>query len=585
MEQKKIQIGKILLEQMLITEEQLETAMAEQNKTGKKLGQALVDLGFVDEDQLLQVLSNQMNIPLIDLRNYPINAEVTTVLPEAEARRLHALVLNKDEQGYFVGMVDPLNLLALDELERVLQDPIHLAIVREADLQKIIDVTYRHASQITDLSQELSVEMGKHDYDISDLASGLSYADAPVVKLIQYIFEDAAKVNASDVHIEPDEHVLRLRLRIDGVLHEQILKQRNIADALSLRLKIMAGLNIAEKRMPQDGRFSVKIHNKNYDVRLSTLPAQNGESVVMRLLNQSAEVIKLDNVGMPQDVLKKIRKIMTMPNGLLLMTGPTGSGKTTTLYGMLAELNTPNVKIITVEDPVEYRLPRIIQVQVQASIHLDFARVLRSILRQDPDIIMIGELRDQETAEIAMRASMTGHFVFSTLHTNDAVSSAERLVDMGVESYLVASTLRAVISQRLVRRICQNCRTDYTPTPQEDMWLKSVIKPTTPVKYKYGKGCSFCYQTGYKGQAGIFELLEMTHPLAEALRKHDTQEFNRIVKEEMHHKSLIENGFDLVKEGLTTISEVMYFSGDILPEINAELRKKDAQVEKTEEST
>ncbi len=583
MEKKKIQIGKILLEQMLITEEQLEKAMTEQNQSGKKLGQALVDLGFVDEDQLLQVLSNQMNIPLIDLRNYPINPEVTTILPEAEARRLHALVLSKDDNGYLVGMVDPLNLPALDDLERELQLPLRLAIVREGDLQKIIDVTYRHGSQIVDLSQELSAEMGHQDFDISELAAGLSYADAPVVKLIQYIFDDAAKVNASDVHIEPDEHVLRLRLRIDGVLHEQILKQKNIADALSLRLKIMAGLNIAEKRMPQDGRFSVKIHNKNYDVRLSTLPAQYGESVVMRLLNQSAELIKLDQIGMPKDILEKIRRVMTMPNGLLLMTGPTGSGKTTTLYGMLAELNTPNVKIITVEDPVEYRLARITQVQVQANIHLDFARVLRSILRQDPDIIMIGELRDQETAEIAMRASMTGHFVFSTLHTNDAVSSAERLVDMGVESYLVASTLRAIISQRLVRRICQNCRTDYTPTAQEKIWVSMMMGDHHDhISFKYGKGCSFCYQTGYKGQMGIFELLEMNQPLAEALRKHDTQEFNRIVKEDMHHQSLIDSAFQLVKEGITTISEVMYFSGDVLPEINAEIKEKKLDVEMVE---
>jgi len=579
MEMQKIQIGKILLEQMLITQEQLDKAMTEQALTGKKLGQVLVDLNFIDEDHLLQILSEQLHIPFIDLRTYPINVELINKLPEQDARRLHAIILAKDETGFLVGMVDPLDLLAFDELEHILLQPVHLTIVRENDLQQILDIAYRHAEEITHLSQELAVEIGSHNFDIENLTKGTSYADAPVFRLIQMIFADASRVNASDVHIEPDEHVLRLRLRIDGVLHEQILKEKNIAEALSLRLKIMGGLNIAEKRIPQDGRFSLKSRNKNYDVRLSTMPGQYGESVVMRLLNQSAEMIHLDQIGMPENMLKEVRKIMSLPNGLLLMTGPTGSGKTTTLYAMLAELNTPRVKIITVEDPVEYRLPRITQVQVMPAIHLDFARILRSILRQDPDIIMIGELRDHETAEISMRASMTGHFVFSTLHTNNATSSAERLVDMGVESYLVASTLRAVISQRLVRRICQNCIENYKPTMYEEIWLSSVVPGYKSMTFKHGKGCSFCYQTGYKGQLGIFELLVMNQALANALRKHDTQEFNRIVKEEMHHTTLLDSGLKLIKAGITTVNEVMSFVGDILPEVKEVEEKVDEEVE------
>lgn len=565
MDMKKIYFGKLLLDQKLITQEQLDIALVEQKTTGHRLGQVLVDLKFIEENNLLQLLSKQLQLPFINLKNYSIDPEVFHLLSESDARRLHAIVLNRDENGLLVGMVDPSDVLAYDELERILQQSIHLAIISQSNLQRTIDINYRRELEISTLSQELSVEMGKSDYDIAQLATGLSLADAPVVKLLQSIFEDAAQVGASDVHIEPDEHVLRLRLRIDGVLHEQILQQTKISDALNLRLKLMAGLNIAEKRIPQDGRFSIKIKNKKFDVRLSSMPSQYGESVVMRLLNQSAELLTLSQMGMPKNILKNLRKVMSAPHGLLLITGPTGSGKTTTLYAMLSELNTPDVKIITVEDPVEYRLSRITQVQIQPVIDLTFSRVLRSVLRQDPDIIMIGELRDQETAEIALRAAMTGHFVFATLHTNDAVSSGERLIDMGVESYLVASVLQAVISQRLVRRICSNCIENYTLSPQEEVWLKSVPNfSASGISFKYGKGCSFCYQTGYKGQVGVFELLMMTHDLADALRKKNTTEFLRVVSADKNFQPLVLNGLNLVAQGLTTVEEVMHVTGEIL---------------------
>jgi len=571
MNRKKVHLGELLLDQKLLNQEQLDIALAEQKATGHRLGQVLVDLKFIDENSLLQLISKQLRMPYINLKNYSMDQEVIHLLSESDARRLHAIVLNRDEQGLLVGMVDPSDLLAYDELERILQQSIHIAIVSQSDLQRTIDINYRRELEISNLSQELSVEMGQSDYDIAQLAAGLSQADAPVVKLLQSIFEDAAQVGASDVHIEPDEHVLRLRLRIDGVLHEQILKQTKISDALNLRLKLMAGLNIAEKRIPQDGRFSIKIKNKKFDVRLSSMPSQHGESVVMRLLNQSAELLSLNQMGIPKEMLKELRNVMSSSHGLLLITGPTGSGKTTTLYGMLTELNTPDVKIITAEDPVEYRLSRITQVQVQPIIDLTFSRILRSVLRQDPDIIMIGELRDHETAEIALRAAMTGHFVFATLHTNDAVSSAERLIDMGVESYLVASVLKAVISQRLVRRICPNCTEDYTLSPQEEIWLASVPNFThSGISFKYGKGCSFCYQTGYKGQVGIFELLTMNRDLAHALRKNDTAEFLRIVNENMNFKPLVLSGLNLVAQGITTIEEVMHVTGEILPERKAD---------------
>ena len=561
MDKRKTPLGKMLLDQHLITEEQLDIALIQQKATGHKLTQVLIDLKFIDEAAALQILSKQLHLPYINLRNYSVDPEVLHLLSEADARRINAIVLNKDDNGLLVGMADPLDVLAYDELERILQQHINIAIVSHNDLQRTLDINYRRELEISNLSQELSVEMSKSDYDIAQLGNELSITDAPVVKLLQSIFEDAAQVGASDVHIEPDEHVLRLRLRIDGVLHEQILKQIKVSDALNLRLKLMANLNIAEKRIPQDGRFSIKVKNKKFDVRLSSMPSQYGESVVMRLLNQSNELLGLDQMGIPKNILKSIRKVISSPYGLLLITGPTGSGKTTTLYSMLNELNTPDVKIITVEDPVEYRLTRITQVQVQAGIQLTFSRILRSILRQDPDIIMIGELRDQETAEIALRAAMTGHFVFATLHTNDAISSAARLVDMGVESYLVASVLKGVIAQRLVRRICPNCSEDHSLTPQEEAWLASIPHFTRPKNaFKKGRGCPFCYNTGYKGQVGVFEMLVINKLLAEAIRTNNTLEFKRLIEENDEFQSLLTSGLNLAAQGITTIEEVMHIS-------------------------
>ena len=563
---KKVHLGVLLLDNKAITQEQLDIALAAQKATGKRLGEILVDLKFINENILVQLLSKQLNIPYINLTNYSINSDVIHLLSEFDARRLGAIVINRDEDGLLVGMTDPSDVLAYDEIERILQQSIHLAVVSKSELNRTIDINYRRELEISAFSQELSVEMGKTDYDISEMAVGLSQDDAPVVKLLQSIFEDAAQVGASDIHIEPDENVLCLRLRIDGILHEQILKQKKIADALTLRLKLMAGLNIAEKRIPQDGRFSVKINKNKYDVRLSSMPSLYGESVVMRLLNQSAELLTLDQMGMPKDMAHDLRKLISAPFGLLLITGPTGSGKTTTLYALLAELNHADVKIITVEDPVEYRFSRITQVQVQPAIDLTFSRILRSVLRQDPDIIMVGELRDYETADIALRAAMTGHFVYSTLHTNDAVSSAERLVDMGVEGYLIASVLRGIIAQRLVRRICIHCIDDYVLSTQEEVWLASVPNfSAANISFKCGRGCSFCYQTGYKGQIGVFEMLTMTRSLAEALRTNNTSEFRRIAAEDSQFKPLVINGLNLAASGITTIQEVIQVAGDILP--------------------
>lgn len=558
MQIRKIHIGKLLVDNNIITQIQLDEAIEKQKITGKRLGQVLVDLDLIGEEKIFELLSQQLQIPYVHLKSYPLKPEVVVLLPEFYARHFRAIVLQKEEDSFLVGMVDPQDIVASDEIARILKMPLHAALIREEDFLQVVDIVYRRTTEITAFAEELSAEMEKSDFNIAQLGKGLSANDAPVVRLLQSIFEDAVQMNASDIHIEPDETVLRIRQRVDGMLHEQIFKEKDIAHALTLRLKLMAGIDITEKRLPQDGRFSIKINNKKFDVRLSTLPAQFGESVVMRLLNQSAAILDLAQAGIPADILEELRKIIALPNGLLLITGPTGSGKTTTLYAALTKLNHPDKKIITVEDPVEYRLPRISQVQVMANVDLTFGRALRAILRQDPDIIMIGELRDEETVSIALRAAMTGHFVFSTLHTNDAMSAALRLTDMGAESYLVAAVLRAVISQRLVRRICKNCIEKKSLTQQEEIWLTGVTGAIYSQKeFQHGAGCTYCHHTGYKGQVGVYEFLKIDDDMVGPLRDKNSEELLRVAQKQQTYRPLILSGLELAVEGITTVEEIM----------------------------
>jgi MSHA biogenesis protein MshE len=376
------------------------------------------------------------------------------------------------------------------------------------------------------------------------------------------VFEDAIRANASDIHIEPDEDVLRIRRRVDGVLHEQVMDEKRIASSVVSRLKLIAGLDISEKRLPQDGRFKMKLRSSSVDIRLSTMPTSTGEAVVMRLLDHSIGVRRLSGLGMQEGMLERTLKAIHKPHGLLLVTGPTGSGKTTTLYAMLNELNTPERKIITVEDPVEFQLQRVNQVQVNPKIELDFARVLRSTLRQDPDVILLGEIRDRETAEIALRASITGHLVLSTLHTNDAVSTAMRLVDMGIESFLVASAVHAILAQRLIRCICEKCKAPYQPDAGQRAWLDSVVpdQETTLALY-YGKGCQACNYTGYQGRLGVHELLEIDEAQADALRRKDYVEFKNRALATPGYVPLVRQALRHVQAGGTTLEEVIRISG------------------------
>ena len=564
---KKIRLGDLLVESGLITEQQLDLALKEQKKLGRKLGSTLIELGMIDEDSILNLLSSQLGIPLIDLTNYSFDESVVRQLSESIARRYRAIVLEDRPRDYLVGMADPTDLYALDEIQAKLPKPVSQAIVRERDLLQAFDRVYRRTEEISALAEELGQELSSGSEDLRELLQA-EMTDAPVAKLLQSIFEDAVQVGASDIHIEPDKEVIRIRQRVDGVLHEQEMKEIQIAPAVVVRLKLMAGLNISEKRLPQDGRFNMTVNGREIDVRISTMPVQYGESVVMRLLDQTRGALDIEQLGMRDELLHRFRKQIHQPHGMVLVTGPTGSGKTTTLYAALKLLNQPQSKIITVEDPVEYRMQRINQVQVQPKIGLNFAAVLRSALRQDPDIIMVGEMRDRETVEIGVSAAMTGHLVLSTLHTNDTVSTATRLLDMGVEGYLLATTLRAVLAQRLVRRVCESCAEDYQPDIYEATWLRDrLYLDASQYHYKKGKGCLHCGFTGYRGRIGVYELLEMNSELAEALRREDTQEFVEAAGRAPGYRPLINEAHQYAIEGLTTLDEVLRLAGQSREEL------------------
>ncbi|MBY0574960.1 MAG: Flp pilus assembly complex ATPase component TadA [Undibacterium sp.] len=560
----KIRLGEILLQQKLMTEEQLQFALAEQKRTGRKLGRLFVENGFVTEEQISIAMAKQLNISYVNLRQYTIKPDVVKKLPELQARRFRAIVLEEKSSGYLVAMVDPTDLFAYDEISRVLKAGIFLAVVNENDLLQAIDNLYRHTEAIVDLARELQQELGDANVDFGNLVTNTGIEDAPVVKLLQSVFDDATQVRASDIHIEPQEKKLQIRFRIDGQLHLQTEADMRIAGALALRLKLISEMDISEKRMPQDGRFVIKVRGAQIDVRISTMPTQYGESVVMRLLNQSGGILNLEKIGMPAHMLERFRSIISRPNGLVLVTGPTGSGKTTTLYGALAELNKPECKVITVEDPVEYRLAGINQVQVHEKIDLTFAKVLRATLRQDPDILLVGEMRDQETAQIGMRAAMTGHLVLSTLHTNDAVSTPIRLLDMGVPRYMMGSSLQAVLAQRLVRVICESCKEEHALTPTEHEWLnQDMSKEFEQHSYVVGRGCGHCNGTGYRGRMGVYELLEMTKAVVDAAHHEDNAYFIKVAREQMAGNTLRKYAVDLAMQGLTTVSEAMRISNQI----------------------
>jgi len=554
MPRKRVRIGDLLVEHKMISEAQLQEALAEQKKSGRKLGRVLVENGFVDEDRLLVLLSEQLDIPYVDLSRFELDPELVGRLPETHARRYRALVLKATPSGLLVGMGDPTDIFAFDELVRILKTSIQIACVKESDLLRNVDRLYQNTDQLRNLANEVGQDMAENAFDLRTLSASSTQSDAPVVRLIQTVFEDAVRAEASDIHIEPDEDVLRIRRRIDGVLHETTMDDTRIASAVVSRLKLMAEADISEKRLPQDGRFSLHVLDKNIDVRLATIPTQTGEAVVMRLLDHGSAVRTLDQLGMPEEILRRIRNIVHRPHGLVLVTGPTGSGKTTTLYAALTELNKPQKKIITVEDPVEYQLPRINQVQINNRINLDFARVLRTALRLDPDIMLVGEMRDKETGEIALRAALTGHLVLSTLHTNTAAGAVTRLRDMGVEPFLLSSSLIGVLAQRLVRVLDDDTKVPYTAREYECRTL-NVDPANPPTLYRPEKDDN----TGFRGRTGIYELIAIDDAMRTMI--HDGASEQSLEKyARTQTPSIRDDGQRRVLAGDTTLEEVLRVS-------------------------
>ncbi len=553
----KVRIGDLLVSEKLVSADQLRLSLEIQKRSGKRLGRVLVEQGFVGEEQLAEVLARQLAAPFINLKFYNLSTGLVRRLPEAHARRHRAILLEDRKARFLVGMADPTDLFAQDELARILKRDVDVAVVVESALVHTIDRVYRRTEEIAGLTRELEKDFGDSAIDFGALSASLGAEEAPVVKLLQKLFEDATQVGASDVHIEPQEGRVQVRFRIDGDLLPQTEADRRIGPALVQRVKLTAGLDISERRLPQDGRFSVMVRGQPVDVRISTMPTQYGESVVLRILNQRSGLLGLEHLGMPEAMLARFRQVIRKTNTMVLVTGPTGSGTTTTLYAALAEVNTSDKKIITVEDPVEYRLPGINQVQVNEKIELSFARVLRSALRQDPDILLVGEIRDEETAQIGLRAALTGHFVLSTLHARDAASTPVRLIDMGAPGYMVASSLQAVVAQRLVRVICESCAEPRPASAQEAHWARHVLGERGDAVFHAGRGCSHCNGTGFQGRTGVYEMLEMSSELVRAVQRDDPTVFVRAALEQMRGRTLANHAAELALARRTTIAEAV----------------------------
>ncbi len=551
---KKIKLGDLLVEHHIIHDQELDRALTTQKKTGQKLGDVLIELELINESDLLSFLAKQLNLPFLDLKSYSIKPEVIKLVPEFFARRFKMLPIDKIQDQYWVAVSDPTNLSALDQISAKLGQTPRVVVACEEDIKNMLDHVYKRKDDIQTFVGELEQEMqlsGQSDLQYAEILE-----DSPVKRLLNSIFEEAILNNASDIHIEPDQDYFRIRQRIDGLLNEQIINEKSILAPLILRIKLMAGLNISEHRLPQDGRFSMQYQDRKIDVRVATMPVLGQEAVVMRILDQSTGLLAPEDLGMSADSLQLFKKHLTRPYGMILVTGPTGSGKTTTLYSALSAINQVEKKIITVEDPIEYTLERVNQIQVQSKIGLDFANVLRSVLRHDPDIVMVGEIRDNETANIAMRAALTGHLVLSTLHTNDAISSAVRLMDMGVHAYLAASSLKLIIAQRLIRKVCTRCKIKYEPSQAEQKWLQSYFGKQQGQDLVIGRGCAHCAMTGYKGRIGIYELLEIDDMLSEALRSGDMNTYFTQARASRHYQPLLYSGYEYMTQGLTTLTEV-----------------------------
>lgn len=552
---KNLRIGDILIEDGLITQAQLENALKIQQTTykDKRLGDLLINLKYITEEQFTQSLSKRLKVPYINLRNYPITNDVVNILDEVIARKFVAVPIGKNGKMLTVAMNDPLNLYAIEEMRLATKMEVNPVICTKSDIMKIIERCYSGRQAIMaakQLQQEFSAR------EIVDVGAAVdsngTIENAPIVKMVNSIVEQGVRLGASDIHIEGGREYTRVRMRIDGELQEQMQINKAAHDALTTRLKIMSNMNIAEKRAPQDGRFELVEGEQKIDVRVSSIPTTYGEKIVIRILNtQDNKVASVDELGLTAHNRVLFEKIIKSPNGIILVTGPTGSGKSTTLYAILSEKNKPSENIITLEDPVEKKLDGVNQVQINNKAGLTFSSGLRSILRQDPDVIMVGEIRDAETAMISIRSAITGHLVFSTLHTNDAASTIVRLVDMGVEPYMVSSAVVGVIAQRLTRKVCPFCKQPHEST-EEEMAIMGFDEPVTLYK---GTGCQACNFTGYKGRTALHEIIVVTPDLKQMINGGAQAEEIREYAKANGTILLQDNMRELIREGVTTIDE------------------------------
>jgi type IV pilus assembly protein PilB len=548
------QLGDILLEGGHVTPEQLAGAVEEQRRLGRSLGRVLVDLGVLTEGQLVAALATQIGLKFVDLSDYPVDGSAVSRVPDAVCRRHNALPIGYEDGRLVVAMADPANVFAVDDIRSMTGMEVKPVVATKADVVAAINRYHRGDAELDDLT----MAMDANAEDLDDLSSVKEIVeDAPIVKFVNLLITQAIQDRASDIHIEPTERDLRVRFRIDGVLHEIMRSPKTIQSGVISRLKIMADINIAERRIPQDGRMSVSTNGKKIDLRVATLPTVWGEKVVMRILDNSTAMLKLSDLGFGDANYEVYSKSFTKPYGMILVTGPTGSGKSTTLYATLNIVSRPEVNVITVEDPVEYRLPGINQVQTNAKAGLTFAAALRSILRSDPDIVLLGEIRDHETAQIAIEAALTGHLVLSTLHTNDAPSAITRLTEMGIEPFLVGSALDCVLAQRLARRLCSKCKEAYVPTREmmvENRFPWSNDEPL-PTLYR-PVGCSACSKTGYKGRLALHEVMAVSEDIERLAVEHASALTIGNVAREQGMITLRDDGLAKVKAGHTSMEEI-----------------------------
>ena len=555
-------LGALLINANLISEDQLQKALTKQKKDGGRLGSSLVHMGYIKEDRLIAFLSHQYGIPSVDVAKFEIDREVIKLIPSEVAQKYMIIPLNRTGSTLTIAMVDPSNVFAIDDVKFMTGYNVEPVVSSEAAIKDAINRYYDSADMLQtvmqDIQEDVSIDIIEDtidDIDVGDIKQAVE--EAPVVKLVNLILAEAIKKGASDIHIEPYEKDFRVRYRIDGVLYEVMAPPKRLKDALTSRLKIMAELDIAERRLPQDGRIKLKMKGKEVDLRVSSLPTLFGEKVVMRILDKSNLMLDMTKLGFEAEELKKLTKAILAPYGMVLVTGPTGSGKSTTLYSALGQINKPEINIMTAEDPVEYNLFGINQVQMKEVIGLNFAAALRSFLRQDPDVIMVGEIRDYETAEIGVKAALTGHLVLSTLHTNDAPGTINRLLNMGIEPFLVASSVILIMAQRLARKVCSECKQPVEVPEKTLIDIGLTPKQAAEVTIYQGVGCPTCNNTGYKGRLGLYEIMPIDEHIRELILEGASAAEIKQAAIENGMMSLRMAGLNKLMSGVTTIDEIL----------------------------